>query len=238
MRHHVIVGALAGVLLLGGCSAGGDPAGSASPTASTAASRSPSPAPGRTSARPTASTTASPVDTATPDPSTSPTAAPITPLVDYGALLSVWASRHTADERFDPGAMWDPTPGWGPDEDNNDKFNDVVLTGGRVLDYVLYLPRPSVTAAKATAVALTALPRDAAVLWTRQFAACSVVQLRSASLAKVLAAKPFANPDGQVQLVLRSGTGTAPAAAFDPAKVASVLVRDAVAASPSDFTGC
>ena len=150
----------------------------------------------------------------------------------------MWASRHTADERFDPGAMWDATPGWGPDEDNNDKYNNVVLTGGRVLDYVLYLPRPSVTAAKATALAMAALPKDATVLWKQQFAACSVVQLTSASLARAVSAKPFANPRGQVQLVLRSGTALVPAATFDPAKVASVLVRAKKATSAADFPGC
>jgi hypothetical protein len=170
--------------------------------------------------------------------SPTPTVAPATPLVDYGAVLASWSAHHTADERFDPGAMWDATPGWGPDEANNDKFNSVTLTGGRVLDLVMYLPRPSVTSAKATALALGVLPKDATVLWKQQFAACSVVQLTSASLGRVLAGKPFQNPTGQVQLVLLSGSAVAPSATFDPGKVGSVLVRSAKAASSADFTGC
>jgi hypothetical protein len=222
-------------LLLAACGSGGD-----APAASTGAV---SPKPSATSASPTApesSPTASSVDTATPDPSmsTSPTVAPTAPLVDYGAVLSVWAAHHTADERFDPGAMWDPTPGWGPDEDNNDKVNSVVLTGGRVLDFVLYLPRPSVTAVKATALAVGMLPKDATVLWKQQFPACSVVQLTSASLATAVAGKPFLNPTGQVQLVLLSGSALAPSSTFDPAKVGSVLLRSAQAEKPADFAGC
>jgi hypothetical protein len=167
-----------------------------------------------------------------------PTVAPASPLVDYGAVLSVWAAHHTADERFDPGAMWDATPGWGPDEANNDRFNSVVLTGGRVLDLVLYLPRPSISAAKATTLAVGTLPKDATVLWKRQFAACSVVQLTSATLAKAVAGKPFLNPTGQVQLVLLSGSALAPSPTFDPAKVGSVLVRSTQAATAADFAGC
>ena len=165
-------------------------------------------------------------------PSTSP-AAPIAPLTDYGALLSVWAKRHVADERFDPGAMWDPTPGLGPDEANNDRYNNLDASSGRVLVYTVYTARGGVTAAKATAAALTALPRDATVLWKQHFAACSVVQLTSASLAKAVAGKPFANPQGQVQLILRSGSPVAPSAVpkLDPAKVTYVQVRPTVAAS-------
>jgi hypothetical protein len=234
--RRVAVGiALTGVLVLSACGSGG-----AAPAASTAPA---SPKPSATTAKPApavSSPPASPVDTATPDPSMSapPTVAPTSPLVDYGAVLSVWAAHHTADERFDPGAMWDATPGWGPDEANNDKVNSMVLTGGRVLDYVLYLPRPSVSAAKATSLALAALPKDATVLWTKRFAACSVVQLTSASLAKAVAGKPFLNPKGQVQLVLLSGSAVAPSATFDPAKVGSVLVRSTQARTAADFAGC
>jgi hypothetical protein len=160
------------------------------------------------------------------------------PITDYGAVLAVWAAHHDADERFDPGAMWDPTPGWGPDDANNDKVNNTTLTGGRVLSYDLYLPRPSVTAAKAIALATATLPADAAVLWRQQFPGCYVVQLSSATLGAALAAKPFRNPQGQVQLQLRSGSPTGTADPFDPAKVTSVLVRPAIAATASAFAGC
>ena len=234
MRRHAVVPVLV-ALLLAACGSGGD--SSAATTAP--ASPKPSATTSRSASAPSG-LTASPIDTATADPSMSapPTAAPAAPLVDYGAVLAVWAAHHTADERFDPGAMWDATPGWGPDETNNDKVNSVVLTGGRVLDLVLYLPRPSVTAAKATALALAMLPKDATVLWKQQFAACSVVQLTSASLAKALAGKPFLNPKGQVQLVLLSGSPLTPSATFDPAKVGSVLVRSTQAVTAADFAGC
>jgi hypothetical protein len=230
--RRIAIGAALAALLLSACSSGSDaPTATSTPTKAKPSATKTAPAPAASSP------TASPVDTATPDASTSATP-PTAPLVDYGAALSVWASRHTADERFDPGAMWDATTGWGPDEANNDKFNSVVLTGGRVLDYVMYLPRPSVAAAKATALALGALPKDATVLWRQQFAACSVVQLTSASLAKAVAGKPFGNPTGQVQLVLLSGPALAPSATFDPRKVGSVLVRSTQAATASAFTGC
>ena len=235
MRLVAVGIALTGALLLTACGSGGEaPAASTAPAPSTPSATTSQPAPVMTSP------TASPVDTATPDPSMSapPSAAPTAPLVDYGAVLAVWAAHHTADERFDPGAMWDATPGWGPDEANNDRFNSVALTGGRVLDLVMYLPRPSVTAAKATAVALGALPKDATVLWKRQFAACSVVQLTSSSLAKAVAGKPFLNPKGQVQLVLLSGSAVAPSATFDPGRVGSVLVRSTKALTAADFAGC
>ncbi len=235
MRRSAIGAALTCALLLSACASGGD-----TPGASTAPASTKPPATRATPAPAASSPTASPVDTATPDPSTSvtPTVAPSAPLVDYGAVLSVWAAHHTADERFDPGAMWDATSGWGPDEADNDRFNSVVLTGGRVLDLVMYLPRPSVPAAKATVLALGALPKDATVLWKQQFAACSVVQLTSASLAAVVAGKPFGNPKGQVQLVLLSGSALAPSATFDPGKVTSVVVRPAQAATAADFAGC
>jgi hypothetical protein len=159
-------------------------------------------------------------------------------VTDYGATLAVWATHHKADERFDPGAMWDATTGWGPDDANNDKFNDTVVVGGRVLRYDMYLPRPAVAAATAIALATATLPKDATVVWRRQFATCYAVQLRSATLGKVLAGKPFANPQGQVQLQLRSGSPTDAAAAFDPAAVTSVRVRPTLAATAADFTGC
>lgn len=160
------------------------------------------------------------------------------PLTGYGATLAVWATHHDPDERFDPGAMWDPTRGWGPDEANNDKFNDVVVTGGRVLRYDMYLPRPSVAAATAISLAKAVLPSDAVVVWRRQFAACYAVQLSSVSLGRVLARAPFSNPQGQVQLQLRSGSPTTATPAFDPAAVTSVLVRPTIASTPADFTGC
>ena len=219
-------------LALAGCSSG-----AGEPTASTARA-SVTPTPTSASPRPsTASPTSSALDSATPDPSTSPTAS-ASPLTDYGAVLAVWAAHHDPDERFDPGAMWDPTPGWGPDEANNDKVNDTVVTGGRVLRYDMYLPRPSVVASKAITLATAMLPSDATVLWRRQFPACYVVQLSSATLGTALAAKPFGNPQGQVQLQLRSGSPTGTADPFDPSKVTSVLVRPAIAATASDFTGC
>jgi hypothetical protein len=235
VRLAVLGVALTGAVLLSACGSGADaPAASSAP-----ASTKPS-ATKATSTPVVSSPTSSPVDSAPPDPSTSatPTVAPSAPLVDYGAVLEVWAAHHKADERFDPGAMWDATPGWGPDEANNDKFNSVTLTGGRVLDLVMYLPRPSVSAAKATALALSALPKDATVLWRQQFAACSVVQLTSVSLGKVVAGKPFRNPKGQIQLVLISGSAVTPSATFDPGKVGSVLVRSTQAATAADFTGC
>ena len=219
-------------LSLAGCSSGaGEPAGST-------ARASVPPTPTSVSPRPsTATPTSSALDSATPDPSTSPTAS-ASPITDYGAVLAVWAAHHDSDERFDPGAMWDPTPGWGPDEANNDKVNDTVVTGGRVLHYDMFLPRPSVAASKAITLATAMLPSDATVLWRRQFPACYVVQLSSATLGAVLATKPFRNPQGQVQLQLRSGSPTGTPDPFDPAKVTSVLVRPAIAVTASDFTGC
>ena len=229
MRRTTAAATLALVLGLTGCSGGaGEPAASTART-SVAATRSATPI----ATRP--SLTASPVDSATLDPSTSPTPVPLT---DYGAALAAWAGHHDADERFDPGAMWDPTPGWGPDDANNDKFNDTTLTGGRVLSYDMYMPRPSVAAAKAIALATATLPADAEILWRRQFPGCYVVELTSATLGAVLAGKPFRNPQGQVQLQLRSGSPTGTADPFDPTKVTSVLVRPTIAASASAFTGC
>jgi hypothetical protein len=107
-----------------------------------------------------------------------------------------------------------------------------------VLRYDMYLPRPSVVASKAITLATAMLPSDATVLWRQQFPACYVVQLSSATLGTVLAPKPFRNPQGQVQLQLHSGSPTGTADPFDPAKVTSVLVRPAIAATASDFTGC
>jgi len=229
VRRTTAAATLALTLGLTACSGGaGEPAASTART-SVAPTRSATPV----ATRP--SPTASPVDSATPDPSTS--AAPV-PITDYGAVLAAWAAHHDADERFDPGAMWDPTPGWGPDDANNDKFNDTALTGGRVLSYDMYVPRPSVAAAKAIALATATLPADAEILWRQQFPGCYVVELTSATLGAVLAGKPFRNPQGQVQLQLRSGAPTGPAAPFDPATVTSVRVRPAIAASAAAFTGC
>ena len=235
MRLVAVGIALTGALLLTACGSGGEaPAASTAPAPSTPSATTSQPAPVMTSP------TASPVDTATPDPSMSapPSAAPTAPLVDYGAVLAAWAAHHDADERFDPGAMWDPTPGWGPDDANNDKFNDTTLTGGRVLSYDMYVPRPSVAAAKAIALATATLPADAEILWRQQFPGCYVVELTSATLGAVLAGKPFRNPQGKVQLQLRSGAPTGPAVPFDPATVTSVRVRPAMAASAAAFVGC
>lgn len=229
MRRTTAAATLALLLGLTGCSGGaGEPAASTAPT-STAPTRSAAPI----ATRP--SLTASPVDSATLNPSASPTPRPLT---DYGAALSSWAGHHHADERFDPGAMWDQTPGWGPDDANNDKFNNATLTGGRVLSYDMYLPRPSVPAAKAIALATATLPADAEILWRQQFIGCYVVELTSATLGAALAGKPFRNPLGQAQLQLRSGSPTGTAVPFDPARVTSVRLRPAIAASASAFTGC
>lgn len=236
MRLAAVGTTLAVVLALAACSGGGGaPVASTSPAT---VAPSPTRATPTTSPTPTTSNpTASPVDSATPDASSS-SPAPVVAVTDYGATLAVWATRHKADERFDPGAMWDATSGWGPDEANNDKFNDTVVTGGRVLRYDMYLPRPAVAAATAIALATATLPKDATIVWRRQFATCYAVQLSSAALGKVLAGKPFANPQGQVQLQLRSGSPTSTAATFDPGAVTSVLVRPTVAATAADFTGC
>jgi hypothetical protein len=134
--------------------------------------------------------------------------------------------------------MWDPTAGWGPDEGHNDRFNDTTVTGGRVLRYDMFLPRAGVTAGKAIALATATLPKDATILWRRQLPTCYVVQLSSAALGSILAAKPFADPQGQVQLQLRSGSPTSAAAAFDPLTVTAVLVRPRITASVADLTTC
>jgi hypothetical protein len=226
-------------LLLAACGSGADqPAASSSATSAKPAASSAKPVPTSTT-----SPSSSPVDTATPDPSMSPSSTPSTPVVPltgYGAVLSVWAARHVADERFDPGAMWDPTPGIGPDEANNSRYNNLDASSGRVLAYTVYTARGGVTEAKATAAASTSLPKDATVLWKQQFAACSVVQLTSRSLARAVAGKPFSNPQGQVQLILRSGSPVASSAVakLDPAKVTYVQVRPTIAATAQDFTGC
>lgn len=231
MRLAAAGTALAVVLVATACSSGGSGTPSSPPTTAAPSTTSPTPSPPPTTASPTASS----VDSATPDPSAS-TPAPTAPITGYGATLAVWAAHHTADERFDPGAMWDPTPGWGPDEAHNDKFNNTVVTAERVLRYDMYLPRAGVAAATAITLATATLPKDAVIVWRRQLTACYAVQLSSASLGKVLAGAPFSNPQGQVQLQLRSGTQ--PTAAFDPARVTTVLVRPTVASTPADFAGC
>ena len=247
MRRAAIGPVLAVVLALAACGSGGSSAASTGPATQSPATRTTAPAPSPTPATPTATApTASPVDTATPDPSSSSTSTPsptpsatqAVPVTGYGARLAVWASTHQADERFDPGAMWDPTAGWGPDEADNDKFNDMTVTGGRVLRFDMFLPRGGVTAAKAIAFATATLPNVAMVLWRRQLPACYVVQLSSVALGSVLAAKPFADPQGQVQLQLRSGTPTSAAATFDPLAVTAVLVRPAKAASAAGVATC
>ncbi|MDA8435764.1 MAG: hypothetical protein M0Z98_07240 [Actinomycetales bacterium] len=236
MRLAAVGTTLAVVLALAACSSGGGAPVASSSSATVAPS--PTRATPTTSPTPTsASPTTSPVDSATPDASTS-SPAPVVAVTDYGATLAVWATHHKADERFDPGAMWDATSGWGPDEANDDKFNDTVVVGGRVLRYDMYLPRPAVAAATAIALATATLPRDATVVWRRQFATCYAVQLSSATLGKLLAGKPFANPQGQVQLQLRSGSPSSSTAAFDPAAVTSVRVRPTLAATAADFAGC
>jgi hypothetical protein len=237
VRHAPVGAMLVAVVALTACSGGGGaPVASSAPVtpASSVTPSTPATSPPPTTTAPTAS----PVDTATPDstPSSSPT--PVVAVSDYGATLAVWATRHKADERFDPGAMWDATSGWGPDEANNDKFNDLVVTGGRVVRYDMYLPRPAVAAATAIGLATATLPRDATVMWRRQFASCYVVQLSSARLGTLFAGQPFANPQGQVQLQLRSGSPTSTTTTFDPAAVTSVRVRPTVAATAADVTGC
>ena len=238
MRLAMAGTTLAAALLLSACSSGGGPsAPSTAVLGPTASSGSSSPAADPTTPAPASSTTPPPGDVATPDVSTT-SSATAAALTDYGATLAVWATHHDADERFDPGAMWDPTPGWGPDDANDDKFNDVVVTAGRVVGYDMQVPRPAVAAATAIALATATLPPDATVLWRRQFATCYVVQLSSATLGQVLAPAPLSDPQGQVQLRLRSGSPSATAVAFDPGAVTSVRVRPTIAPTSAAFTGC
>ena len=242
MRRAAAATTLVAALALASCSSGaGAPAASSTPAKATPSATRPTPT--------TPSPAATPIDSATPDPSPSPSTSPSTStstspsvapalLTDYGAVLALWAVHHAPDERFDPGAMWDPTPGWGPNDANDDKFNNTVVTGGRVLSYDLYLPRPSVGAATAIALATATLPHDATIVWHQQFPRCDVVQLRSVTLGTVLAATPYANPQGQVQLQLRSGSPLGAADRFDPAKVTTVLVRPTLASDAAAFAGC
>ena len=186
--------------------------------------------------------TASPVDTATPDPTTSATptatAAPVTPLTDYGARARrvglAAHGRRAVRPRCDVGRHAGLGPGRGQQRQVQQRGAD-------------RRPSPGLRALPAAAVR-DGRQGDRPGPGSPAQGRHGPVEAAVRRLLRRPAHQRVARAGGVGQAVRQpAGAGPAraperdrarPAATFDPAKVASVLVRAKKATSAADFPGC
>jgi hypothetical protein len=190
------------VASIGGCAGGGSGAAPSSPS------------------RPAVSTSSAP--TTTPTAAASPVQDEIT---GFGATQAIWSAHHTPDTRYDPGAAYDPMPGWGVDDRHNAKFFSVSYSGGRVDSYSMNMPAKA-TEKVAMQVVLSALPPDALILWTTSKASvgCFQAELQSKQLGLVLSEPAFGDPTGDVFVELDSDALNGGNPLWNPSNVTEAIV--------------
>jgi len=218
----------------------------ASTTASTKSSSSPastvapaaSPSTGSAQSPTRTSVTASSTSPRATDATASSTTAGLT-LTGYGATEADWAAHHTPDNRFDPGAVWDPMPGWGTDPQHDAKFFMVSYESGRVLSYSMNMPSHA-SKAEALQVVLSAMPTDTKVLWstTRVAGQCFQAELQSRQLGSVLSAPSIGDADGEVFVELDSDDLAAGNPYWDPSHVTEAIVMLGSYSTPSKAPAC
>ncbi|MBI1759526.1 MAG: hypothetical protein HYR62_09930 [Actinobacteria bacterium] len=152
-------------------------------------------------------------------------------LTGFGATDADWRSRHLPDPARPAGTAYNPDPLIpAVDGKMGARYFDVVHTAGRVLGYTVAID-PGSGLAGARRTALAELPGDAREVWSAPLGSCSLVQLRSATLARVLG---NLDPTGSVLVELRPATG-AYAVADD---IAAAVFRPLWIATPSASTSC
>jgi hypothetical protein len=142
-------------------------------------------------------------------PATLPTQ-PVAPTITgYGATPNDWNSNHQADIRYDSGAVYDPTPGLGTDDQHDAKYYTVSTQNGRILTYEMRLPNQSDHAA-ARAEIMQEFPTDAKVVWQQTNDQCSQMEISSATLGNtsVLGSKDIGDPQGQVFIEFQTDTAS------------------------------
>src|SRR5579859_663714 len=131
-----------------------------------------------------------PISNPTPQPKPVPQATPTAPkITGYGATLSDWNSAHIADSRFAANSSYNPTPGLGSGN-ANDEYYTVSSSGGRITTYSMrFASGTDISSAKS--LALQEFPSDTTILWAQANTsdstnACYQMEVHSATLASLL----------------------------------------------------
>ena len=120
----------------------------------------------------TTTTESTPTDTTaetTTESTATDTTTETTPVASNGPAVlgdtrDQWDATHQADDRFEAGAAYDPSPDLGDGERFNDRFYTVGYDGDRVSGFSMRLPSQTSIGIARTAVMQDALPGDAKVV--------------------------------------------------------------------------
>ncbi len=118
----------------------------------------------------------------------------------FGATDAAWNSSHKADTHFAPGAAYNPNPA----VPGGTEYAAVSHENGHVLDYEYRFKDKPIGAAKAD-VLRTQFPADVKVVWFTVKRTCAQMMVTSATLGKVLRAKPIGDSHGSALVEFSSG---------------------------------
>jgi len=108
-----------------------------------------------------------------------------TELTGFGATTPAWNAHHEPDQRFDPGAAYDPDPavGRGKEPDTNSRYYGVVHQRGRVVFYYMRFPAGTTEQEAKESVLASEFPKDAEVSLER-LNSCAQMVVTSPHVAK------------------------------------------------------
>ena len=147
----------------------------------------------------------------------------------FGATTAAWNAHHVADDRFDPGAAYDPDPSLarGGDERFDDRYSGVDHTGGTVENYEMRFP-PSTGVQEATQFVLASeFPPDAKVVWFRRLGTCAQMFVYSKTV----------DPSGDVGALVEFSSGEA-GDNYNPRDVWYALVVGLPLSGPKEGPDC
>jgi hypothetical protein len=109
---------------------------------------------------------------------------PAAELTGFGASKAAWNAHHRADDRFDPGSAYDPTPSLARgDQRHNDRYYNVQAQAGKITSYEMRFP-PSTGIKEAKRSILAEFPSDANIGWFKRRSSCAQMWVGSAQIER------------------------------------------------------
>lgn len=175
---------------------------------------------------------------ATAAPKTTP--APSQPsITGYGATQSDWDSNHQRDSRYE-GLVYNPNPALGLDEQHDDEYYMVNVTNGRVLNYEMRLPNNESQQEATAFVTKSEFPTDATVVWQAKQDQCYQMEVKSPTLASVLADPGIGDSTGEVFIEFQTDSSSTENlnSFYDASNVNLATLGLGSYATSSDAPGC